>query len=186
MTPTPIILVVMAHASLHLSKINKRLARAAETLSYVRVHDLYEVYPDFDIDVQHEQSLLEAADLVVIQHPIQWYSMPSLLKEWFDVVFEHGWAYGEGGNALTDKGYWLVASTGGTQGTYQVDGVHQHPFSSFLPAQEQTAKLCGMKWLPPHIFHGAHQADEASISGHITAYIDQLKTYPHWRANHGT
>ncbi len=155
-------------------------------LPNVKVHDLYETYPDFDIDIAHEQSLLEAADLVVIQHPLQWYSVPSLLKEWFDVVLTPGWAYGDGGNALAGKSYWLVTSTGGTQETYRVDGTHQHPFSSFLPAQEQTARLCGMTWLTPHVFHGANQADDVSISRHIATYVEQLETYPNWLSNDGT
>lgn len=185
MTPSPNILVILAHANLQRSRINRRLAQATRTLPNVRVHDLYESYPDFDIDAHYEQSLLEAADLVVIQHPIQWYSMPSLLKEWFDVVLEHGWAYGEGGKALTGKGYWLVASTGGAGDAYQVDGIHQHPFSTFLPAQEQTARLCGMQWLPPHIFHNAHQADEALVNSHIARYVEQLRSYPHWSIKHG-
>ena len=186
MTPAPNILVVLAHASLQRSRINRRLALAAAMLPNVTVHDLYDAYPDFDIDITREQSLLEAADLVVIQHPLQWYSVPSLLKEWFDVVLEHGWAYGEGGNALTGKSYWLVTSTGGTHETYQIDGVHQHPFSSFLPAQEQTARLCGMTWQTPHVFHGANQADETAVSRHIETYIKQLQTYPHWLTNNGT
>jgi putative NADPH-quinone reductase len=186
MTPSPNILVILAHASLQRSRVNRRLAQAAKSLPNVNVHDLYETYPDFDIDIKNEQSLLEAADLVVIQHPLQWYSVPSLLKEWFDVVLEHGWAYGEGGNALTGKSYWLVASTGGTDETYRVDGVHRHPFSSFLPAQKQTARLCGMTWLTPHVFHGTNQADDASVSLHVANYVRQLEIYPNWLAEDGT
>ncbi|MEB0135405.1 NAD(P)H-dependent oxidoreductase [Actimicrobium sp. CCC2.4] len=186
MTSSPNILVILAHASLQRSRVNRRLAEAAAVLPHVKVRDLYEIYPDFDTNVLHEQSLLEAADLVVIQHPIQWYSMPSLLKEWFDVVLESGWACGEGGNALRGKSYWLVATTGGTSDTYRTDGVHQHPFTDFLPAQEQTARMCGMKWLPPHIFHGAHQADDASVNQYIATYIQQLETYSHRAAKHGT
>jgi putative NADPH-quinone reductase len=186
MTPSPNILVILAHASLRRSRINRRLAHAAIVLPNVTVHDLYETYPDFDIDVPYEQALLAAADLVVIQHPLQWYSVPSLLKEWFDVVLEHGWAYGEGGKALAGKSYWLVASTGGTQETYRTDGVHQHPFSSFLAAQLQTARLCGMTWLTPHVFHGANQADETSVGQHVATYVKQLETYPDWLPKHGT
>lgn len=186
MTSSPNIIVILAHASLHHSRVNRRLAQAAKALSNVTVHDLYENYPDFDIDMQREQALLASADLVVVQHPIQWYSMPSLLKEWFDVVLEYGWAYGEGGNALKGKSYWLVASTGGASDTYRTDGMHQHSFSTFLPAQEQTARLCGMTWIPPHIFHGAHQADIVSLDQHVATYVEQLETYPHWPAKHGT
>ncbi len=59
--------------------------------------------PDFNIDINAEQRALERADLVVLQHPMQWYSFPPLLKLWIDKVLEHGWAYGHDGNALVGK-----------------------------------------------------------------------------------
>src|SRR3954471_14966828 len=90
------ILVLYAHATPHRSRVNRRLADAARSLPNARVHDLYEQYPDFHIDVAYEQALLADADLIVFQHPIQWYGMPALLKEWVDTVFERGWAYGAG------------------------------------------------------------------------------------------
>ena len=36
---------------------------------------------------------------IVFQHPFYWYSTPAILKEWQDLVLEHGWAYGAGGTA---------------------------------------------------------------------------------------
>src|SRR3954452_7620819 len=108
MTATPSILVLYAHPAPHRSRINRLLADTARSLPRVQLHDLYETYPDFHIDVQHEQALLSTADLIVFQHPIQWYGMPSLLKEWVDMVLEQGWAYGRGGTALHGKDFWLV------------------------------------------------------------------------------
>jgi putative NADPH-quinone reductase len=180
MPSSPRILVIYAHPASHRSRINLQLVEAAGNLPNVQIHDLYETYPDFHIDISHEKKLLAAADLVVFQHPIQWYSMPSLLKEWVDVVLEHGWAYGSGGNALHGKDYWLVATTGGTSESYQKTGYHRHPFSAFLPPFEQTAQLCGMRWLPPHILHGAHQANKDVAAAHIATYLERLRIYPHW------
>lgn len=180
MTASSRILILYAHAAPQRSRINRRLAQAAATLPHVQVHDLYETYPDFDIDVPKEQSLLTEADLVVFQHPIQWYGMPALLKEWVDVVLEEGWAYGANGNALRDKGFWLVASAGGVHESYQEDGQHGHAFEAFLPPFRQTAQLCGMRWLPPLILHGAQQADDAALNAHASLYIERLNTYPHW------
>jgi len=177
---SPHILVRYAHPTSHRSRVNHRLSEAAKNLPSVQIHDLYENYPDFHIDVPHEQELLAAADLVIFQHPIQWYSMPSLLKEWIDVVLENCWAYGPGGIALRGKDYWLVATTGGTIESYQKTGYHRHPFSAFLPPFEQTAQLCGMRWLTPHILHGAHQVDENAVAAHVATYLERLRTYPHW------
>ncbi len=86
MPADPRILILYAHSTSHLSRANRRLSEAAASLPNVLVHDLYEMYPDFHIDVAHEQAVLADADLLVFQHPIQWYSMPSLLKEWVYVV----------------------------------------------------------------------------------------------------
>jgi putative NADPH-quinone reductase len=180
MSSAPRILVVYAHPTPHHSRVNRRLAEAARQVSNVHFDNLYETYPDFYIDVRQEQALLAEAQLIVFQHPIQWYSMPSLLKEWVDVVLEYGWAYGTGGTALRGKDFWLVATTGGAQESYQEGGYHGHEFPAFLPPMEQTALLCGMRWLPPFILHGAHQVGDAAIDRHVAAYRHFLASYPNW------
>lgn len=180
MTATSRILVLYAHPAPHRSRIHRRMAEAAQSVAQVQVHDLYETYPDFDIDVQQEQALVAGADMVVFQYPIQWYSVPALLKEWIDVVLEHGWAYGPGGTALQKKDTWLATTTGGVQESYQEDGDHRHPFSAYLLPLQQTARLCGMRWLPPYILHGAHQIDDATAEAHIATYRERLATYPSW------
>ena len=82
------ILVVYAHAAPNASRVNRRMIAAARALPDVTVSELYERYPDFVIDVDHEQNLLAQAELIVLQHPMQWYGMPSLQKEWLDQVLE--------------------------------------------------------------------------------------------------
>lgn len=39
-------------------------------------------------------------DAVVFQHPMYWYSVPPLLKQWFDTTLAEGWAYGSGASAI--------------------------------------------------------------------------------------
>jgi len=84
------VLILFAHPALEKSRVNRRLVAAVQGLEGVTFHDLYEAYPDFYIDVKHEQRLLEAHDIIAFQHPLYWYSTPSLLKEWQDLVLEHG------------------------------------------------------------------------------------------------
>jgi glutathione-regulated potassium-efflux system ancillary protein KefF len=180
MSPAKRILILYAHPTPHHSRVNRRLVEAAQAVPNVRVHNLYETYPDFYIDTQREQALLADADLIVFQHPIQWYSMPSLLKEWVDVVLEYGWAYGPEGTALRGKDFWLVATTGSVEESYQAGGYHGHEFPAFLPPIQQTALLCGMRWLPPLILHGAQKVDDAVIDTHVAAYLQRLVSYPDW------
>ena len=86
------IYVLAAHPAWSRSRVNRRLRDTAKQLPGVRVQDLYARYPDFDIDVAAEQANVSAARLLVLLHPIQWYSMPPLLKLWLDEVLTHGWA----------------------------------------------------------------------------------------------
>lgn len=180
MTGTPRILILFAHAMPHTSRVNRAMIEAARTLPNVTVQDLYETYPDFHIDVPREQALLEEADVVVFQHPVQWYGMPALMKEWVDVVLEAGWAYGKDATALKGKGFWLVITTGGAADTYHENGAHGFPFSAFLPPFRQTAQFCGMHWLPPLVMHGAHLASSGEVDAHVARYLRMLSTYPDW------
>ena len=180
------ILVLVAHPELEQSRANSRLLRAARSLQAtsapgrIEVRDLYALYPDYLIDIAAEQAVLSSARLVVWQQPIHWYGMPPLLKLWVDDVLAFGWAYGPGGTALQGKDLWLVASTGGPQDSYRPDSYNRYFFDAFLPPYEQTAALCGMRFLPPLMLHGAHKASEAELAAHTEIYIDRLATYPAW------
>ena len=179
--PGPGVLVIAAHPQLEHSRINRRLMQAAaDSAGTVQVRDLYALYPDYLIDIEAEQALLASARLIVWQHPIQWYSMPALMKLWVDDVLAFGWAYGPGGTALRGKDLWLVASTGGPEDSYHPDSYNRYFFDAFLPPYEQTAALCGMRFLPPLLLHGAHRADDAEVAAHGQVYADRLASHPHW------
>lgn len=171
------ILVLFAHSARHLSRVNRQLAEAVRQLDHVELHDLYETYPDFYIDVAAEQARLAAADMLVLLHPLQWYSMPALLKEWIDAVLLPGWAYGNGGNALAGKTYLLAVTTGSPAHAYAYGEVHGRPFEHYLPAFRQTAELCGMRWAEPHVLHGAHQVDDAAVARHVDGLVERLTDF---------
>ena len=129
----------------------------------IEVRDLYALYPDYLIDIPEEQAALAAAKLVVWQQPIHWYGMPPLLKLWVDDVLSFGWAYGPDGDALRGKDLWLVATTGGPEDSYRPDSYNRYFFDAFLPPYEQTAALCGMRFLPAahaaRCAQGQHRGD---------------------------
>jgi glutathione-regulated potassium-efflux system ancillary protein KefF len=176
----PTALVLVAHPQMEQSRANRTLMQAARTLPAVEVRDLYALYPDYLIDIEAEQAALARATLVVWQHPIQWYSMPPLMKLWVDEVLTFGWAYGPGGRALRGKDLWLVASTGGPENSYHPQSYNRYFFDAFLPPYEQTAALCGLRFLPPLLLHGAHRASAAQIAGHAKTFAERLASYPHW------
>lgn len=176
------ILVIAAHPQLEQSRATRALMEAAARLdpSRVEVRDLYALYPDYFIDVATEQALLAQARLLVWLHPVHWYSMPPLLKLWLDEVFAFGWAYGPGGRALAGKDLWLAASTGGPQESYQPSGYNRYFFDAFMHPNEQTAALCGMRWLPPLVLHGAHRVGHQALQEHAQLFAARLREWPNW------
>jgi glutathione-regulated potassium-efflux system ancillary protein KefF len=176
----PRTLVLAAHPNWRDSRVNRRLIEAAREAPGVEVRDLYSLYPDFDIDVPAEQEAAEQAQLIVLMHPIQWYSMPPLQKLWFDDVLSYGWAYGHEGTALQGKDMWLVATTGGPESSYHPQSYNRYFFDAFMPPYEQTAALCGMRFLPPLMLHGARRASAETIAQHVDVFADRLRTYPGW------
>lgn len=159
----PPLLVLFAHPALEKSRIHRRLVRELPSLPGVTLHDLYEEYPAFDIDVDREKELLLAHDLIVMQHPLFWYSTPPILKQWQDLVLEHGWAYGRTGTALRGKSLLNLVTAGGTLAAYQHEGYNRFTLREFLAPIEQTATLCGMRFVPPFVIGGAHRMNEPEI-----------------------
>lgn len=174
------IYLIAAHPNWRESRVNRRLLDSARTVTRVDTNDLYTRYPDYCIDVAAEQARLAAAQLIVLMHPIQWYSMPALQKLWLDDVLNYGWAYGMGAKALRGKDLWLVATTGGPESSYHPQSYNRYFFDAFLPPYEQTAALCGMRFLPPLLLHGAHSASEQEVAAHVAVFAERLSSYPAW------
>lgn len=174
------IYLLAAHPHWRESRVNRRLLEAARATAGVDVNDLYASYADYDIDVAAEQARAGAARLLVLLHPVQWYSMPALQKLWLDEVLGYGWAYGPGGTRLRGKDLWLVASTGGPEQSYHPASYNRYFFDAFLPPYEQTATLCGMRFLPPLLLHGAHRASEQEVQAHVDVFRERLAHYPDW------
>lgn len=157
------IVVIHAHPYPQRSRACAALLSAIAGLESVEVRSIYDLYPDFDIDVAAEQAALERAKLVVWLHPLYWYTVPGMMKHWFDVVLLGGWAHGPGGSALEGKECLWVATTGDVQ-KYAVEAPHAHPFEAFVPVVEQTARYCGMKWLEPFVLHDSHEIDDEHMA----------------------
>lgn len=171
--PGPSVALIYAHPYAERSLANRELLAAIGDLAFVDQRPLYDLYPDFDIDIEAEQQRLAAVDLIVLQHPLYWYSTPALLKLWIDEVFTVGWAYGEGGGALVGKRMLWVVTTGGDLEAYTPEGPHGHPFEAFVAPVRQTALFCGMEWLDPIVIHDAH-TDQAAVRAAGQRYRERL------------
>ncbi len=169
------ILILFAHPRFEHSITNKVLVQKVKERKGVTFHDLYELYPDFNIDIQSEKDLLAQHDIVIMHFPFYWYSCPSLLKQWMDMVLEFEWAYGPHGNALKGKKCLTVITTGGSKELYCSKGNNHYSVDEFLRPFEQSARLCGMEYLSPFAVMGTHLISAEELARHADQY-DQLIT----------
>lgn len=151
------ILILFAHPLFEKSQVNKILVENIPNSSNITFHDLYEEYPEFDVDIKKEQNLLLAHDIIIWHHPMYWYNCPPLLKQWIDLVLEFGWAYGKEGNNLKNKTVFQVITTGGSEKNYCATGKDRFSITQLLEPFNQTAKVCKMNYLPPFVVHGTHK-----------------------------
>jgi glutathione-regulated potassium-efflux system ancillary protein KefG len=113
-------------------------------------------------------------ELIVFQHPMQWFGAPALLKEWFDMVLRRGWAYGDR-RALQGK-HWLQAvSTSEPADTFGPDGRYGMTMEELLRPFEASARLCGMHWHDPFLVYRKATLDAAGLEQKGQAYRSRLE-----------
>lgn len=169
------VLLYYAHPGHRHSHANLTLQAEAQKIAGITLVDLYAEYPRFNIDPDKEQQRLLDHDIIVFQFPMFWYSTPSLLKEWQDLVLEHGFAYGKGGDKLSGKSMMLAVTTAGPEDAYTAKGYQNHQIREFLVPLEQTAHLCKMTFLPPFVLYGALRQTEKGLAQHAKVFATLLE-----------
>ena len=170
------LLVYYAHPGHKHSQANKAMVAEAQKVDGITFVDLYAEYPRFEIDIDREQQRLLDHDVILFQFPMFWYSTPSLIKEWQDLVLEHGFAYGAGGDKLAGKCMMLAVTAAGPQDAYAQQGYQKYPIRTFLTPLEQTARLCHMEFSAPYVLYGSLRASrEGLLEPHVRGYRKLLK-----------
>jgi glutathione-regulated potassium-efflux system ancillary protein KefG len=193
------ILILFVHPRLERSANNSLMISHIPAIPEITFHDLYELYPDFNIDIEKEKRLLAAHQIIIWHHPFYWYSAPPLLKQWIDLVLEFGWAYGPGGNALEGKIIFNCITLGGPRSAYTREGYNRFTVEELLYPLSQTAYLCKMDYLPPFAMHGTHRISDDEKNSEARYYgilleklvagefsVDEIKTHTYlndWVAN---
>ena len=137
----------------------------------MNVRELYDLYPNWTIDIQKEQELLVSHDRIVFQHPFYWYSVPPLLKKYFDDVLTYGFAYGAGGDKLAGKEWVEAISCGGPLPSYQVGGYNRYSISELLRPIEATANLCQMLFRPAFTVNRSMNLSPEEIAESAKRYL---------------
>lgn len=123
-------------------------------------------------DVRAEQARLLAADAVVFQFPLWWFSMPAIMKGWIERTFAYGLAYGyrdegnrhrygEGG--LQGKRAMLSLTIGGPEKDYGPRGINGPLEDLLFPITHGTLFFAGMAVLPTFAVYDVHGLDRTGI-----------------------
>jgi len=168
------VLVNIFHPNLAESNVNKAWMKRLEKED-VTVNNIYERYPNWEIDVEKEQELLLKHDRIVFQFPFYWYSTPPLMKKWLDDVLTFGWAYGTNGTQLHGKEFVLAISVGGPQKSYRAGGYNNYTISELTKPLQQTANLTGMKFLTHFVQYNSVVATEKEISESSKDLVQHIK-----------
>ena len=130
-------------------------------------------------DVREQVERLQRADLVIVNAPMWWYSVPAITKGWFDRVLVNGVAYGVGDSKpfagpLTDKRALLTMTSANEAADFTAD--RSGTLETILrPIVHGTFRYVGMEALEPFIAFGADVVDEATRLGYLAAYRARLR-----------
>lgn len=154
-------------------------------------------------DISAEQEKLRWADAVIFQFPLWWFSMPAIMKGWFERVYACGFAYGVGEHSenhwgdrygegmLAGKRAMLVVTTGGWESHYSPRGINGPIEDLLFPIQHGMLFYPGFSVLPPVVFYQVQKSAETRFSSWcdtLATRLDTLETCEpiHFRRqNHG-
>ena len=135
-------------------------------------------------DVQAEQEKLLWADVLIMQFPLWWFSMPAILKGWVDRVFAYGvgehsdkrWGdrYGEG--TFVGKRAMLIVTTGGWKEHYSARGVNGPIEDLLFPIYHGILFYPGYDVLPPFVVYSADGLDEATFGDVAARLRERMRT----------
>ncbi|KAG8000613.1 NAD(P)H dehydrogenase [quinone] 1, partial [Nibea albiflora] len=107
-------------------------------------------------DITEEQRKLTEADLVILQFPMYWFTLPAIMKGWIDRVltlgfaFSHEKRYSQG--IFKDKKAMLSFTTGSHESMFSANGVNGDMNVTLWPLQHGILHYCGFQVLAPQIF----------------------------------
>lgn len=173
-------LILLFHPHFASSRANRALLDAATTLPEVEIVDMQALYTDGCVDADAEVARLIAADRIVLQFPVQWYSPPPLLKAWQDAVLTRMFylAYEAEGAKLVGKPLLIVATAGNVEAAYAPDGANRFPLRDLLRPLEATAHRCALAWAEPFLVYDARRADAAALQAAGADYVSRLGRLP--------
>ncbi|TQF34003.1 NAD(P)H-dependent oxidoreductase [Bradyrhizobium sp. UNPA324] len=139
-------------------------------------------------DVKGEIEKLLWADMLILQFPLWWFSMPAILKGWVDRVFAYGFAYGVGEHSdkrwgdrygqgkLAGRRAMLIVTAGGWQEHYSARGINGPIDDLLFPIHHGILYYPGYEVLPPFVVYKADKLDEAGFEATAERLRERMRT----------
>lgn len=130
-------------------------------------------------DIQGELDKLVWADMLILNFPIYWFSMPAIMKGWIDRVFVSGICYGgkrfydQGG--LAGKKALVTCTIGGRDYMFGDNAIHGPLEDMLRPILRGTLYYVGFDVLAPYVAWHVPYVDDETRQGYLTSYEDLLK-----------
>lgn len=139
-------------------------------------------------DVKTEQDKLLWADVLILQFPLWWFSMPAILKGWVDRVYAFGFAYGVGEQSdqrwgdrygegtLVGKRAMLLVTTGGWEDHYSARGINGPIDDLLFPINHGILYYPGYDVLPPFVVYRVDRLDETGFEHVAERLRERMRT----------
>lgn len=132
----------------------------------------------FAPDIQAEMEKLEWCDVLIMQFPLWWFSLPAILKGWVDRTLAMGKIYGGGkwydNGVFQGKKAMLSLTTGGPENMYTAIGINGNINEILFPIHHGILRFVGFDVLPPFISWAVAHADEEKRQAYLNAYQERL------------
>ena len=153
--------------------------RFADRLQYDREQKHAVAHGAFSADIQAEIDKLIACDMLILQFPLWWFSVPAILKGWIDRVFVNGQVYCGGrrfdSGGLKGKRAMLAITTGCYAEMAEPDGLLGGLDIILWPLHAGTLAYAGCSVLPPFVAWSVQYASPAEQSRYLDDYAARLR-----------
>lgn len=154
--------------------------RFPQALQYDREQKQASQRRGFTDDIQHEIDKLLRCELLILQFPLWWFSVPAIMKGWIDRVFANGTVYGAGGKRFDQGGLkgrqaMLAFTTGCFPEMMDSDGLLGQRDVILWHLHHGTFGYSGLQVLPPFVGWSIQYTDEAQRRAQLEAYAARLR-----------
>ncbi|XP_071332008.1 NAD(P)H dehydrogenase [quinone] 1-like [Trachinotus anak] len=129
-------------------------------------------------DITEEQRKVTEADLIIFQFPMYWFSVPAIMKGWFDRVLTLGFAYSKdkrySNGIFKDKKTILSFTTGSHESMFSANGINGDMNVTLWPLQNGILHYCGFQVLAPQIFWAPSHVPAEACSTMLEAWRKRL------------